>query len=454
MPGITCDQCGATAAGDPLVSAYTAPDGTFTLTGVPVGGTIPLVIQLGRWRRQFKVNIATSCGANSVPPKTLTMPTSHADGDIPFIGILSGGLDPIECVLRKMGILDSEFTDPGKGGHINFYLANGSGAPNPAGQGSGASIDSATPQQTALFANDGGTPNINQYDMVILECEGYAQAETASDLAAIHAYAEAGGRVFASDYAYAWLYQNGNFSQALNWDVNQDGNGLTEVGTIDLVSNPKGMAFEQWLVNVGVSVPGSGTVGDIFPVFHNSNGVVAPTQRWLYWGGSTPMHSTFNTPVGAPSAQQCGRVVYSDWHAEAYIFTHATTFPSACPTGAMSAQEAILEFMLFDLSACVQPYTPVCTPKTCAEDSIACGPASDGCGNLLQCGTCPAGQFCGGGGPGQCGTSSSCVPETCMSQNIACGQAGDGCGNVINCGNCPTGEICGIDSPGQCGKVQ
>lgn len=453
-PGVTCDPCGATAAGAPLVSTHTAPDGTFTLTNVPVGAAVPLVIQLGRWRRQLTVSIATPCKANSVPAQTLTMPKTHAEGDIPFIGILSGALDPVECVLRKMGVADSEFTDPGNGGHVNFYLANGSGTSNPV-QGSGAAIDRATPGQPSLFAADGGTPAINQYDMVILECEGYPQAETASDLAALHAYAEAGGRVFASDYAYAWLYQNGDFSQSLDWAVDQAPLSLMEVGVIDLASNPKGMAFEQWLVHAGVSLPGSGTVGLMQPVFHNSNGVIAPTQQWLHWGTDTPIHASFNTPVGAPSAQQCGRVVYSDWHTQSLMnVIHGTTFPSECSLTPMTPQEKILEFMLFDLSACVQPYTPVCTARTCAGEGITCGPLSDGCGNLLQCGACPAGQSCGGGGPGRCGTSPGCVATTCASQGIACGQAGDGCGNVIFCGNCPTGELCGASGPGQCGRVQ
>jgi hypothetical protein len=46
QPGITCDVCGSTAAGNPLVTAFTAPDGSFTLTGMPVGPSVPLVVQL------------------------------------------------------------------------------------------------------------------------------------------------------------------------------------------------------------------------------------------------------------------------------------------------------------------------------------------------------------------------------------------------------------------------
>jgi hypothetical protein len=509
-PGITCDVCGATAAGDPLVTTYTATDGTFTLSGVPVGSNVLLVVQLGRWRRQFMVNIGTSCGANAVPAGTLTMPKNHTEGDIPRISILTGGFDPMECVLRKMGVQDTEFTDPGGAGHIQFYLASQPHAPaNPFGiyagecpanpYGSGAQIDTATPSQATLFGTSGGQPTINQYDMVILACEGYEE-DMQANWPNLGAYTSAGGRVFMTDFSYDWMAatktctnagqcgvggsctdgyclnsnnvtENPAYSGVASWDTLENPQGSAETGTIDLVNNPKGMAFEQWLQIVGASVPGSGTVA-LDPVFHNSDAVILPTQRWLYWGAGTPIHFTFNTPVGAASAAQCGRAVFSDWHADLLGFagnypdcpyTYSTTspyyshglkFPAECDSNPMTPQEAILEFMLFDLTACVQPYTPVCTPSTCMAQGIQCGPASDGCGNLLQCGTCASGQTCGGGGAGKCGTQTTCNPETCMSQGIECGQAGDGCGNVIDCGNCEAGLICGLSGPGKCGATQ
>jgi hypothetical protein len=465
-PGITCDVCGATAAGDPLVTAYTAPDGTFTLSGVPVGSSIPLVIQLGRWRRQFTVNIANSCAANSVMSGTLTMPKTHVEGDIPRIALLTGGLDPVECTLRKMGIADSEFTDPGGGGHINFYLATDSD-PHGGLQGHGAQISASTPSQPALMTMS----TIDQYDMVALECEGYPQHESAADWATLAAYTTAGGRVFSSDFAWSWFYQqtptamaNPAYANAAVWTGAQWGGGTASNISIDLVSNPKGMAFDKWLEIVGVSVAGSDSIASIYPGFHNTGGVTAPTQQWLYWNAppqntSAPLHFSFNTPVGSSSAMQCGRVVYSDWHAwqpggGGAAWPNGATFPAECDTTPMTPQQAILEFMLFDLSACVQPYKPVCTPTTCAAEKIECGPASDGCGNLLDCGKCAAGSTCGGGGAGKCGTSTTCTPETCMSQGIQCGMAGDGCGNAINCGNCPTGQICGLNGPGKCGMTQ
>jgi hypothetical protein len=514
QPGITCDVCGSTAAGDPLVTTQTAVDGTFTLSGVPVGSNIELVIQLGRWRRIFHVNISNACGANTASGANvgangkLTMPANHTEGDIPRIAILTGGFDPIECVLRKMGVNDSEFTDPGGAGHIQLYTAAQPNVPpNPFGAfanrcpanpyGYGAKIDNATPSQASLFGTTGGQPTIDQYDMVVLACEGYEE-NNQPNWPNLGAYTSAGGRVFMTDFAYDWMAQtktcshnsdcgaggtcnsgvcvsannvtvNPAYPNVATWHTLQDPQGSAVTSTIDLVNNPKGGPFDQWLQIVGASANGSGTVA-LNPVFHNSDSVTSPTQRWLYRGAGIPVHFAFNTPVGAPSAQQCGRAVFSDWHADtlgfagnyptcpytypttAPYYSHGMTFPQECDAKPMTPQEAILEFMLFDLSACVQPYQPLCTPETCAQQNIACGPAGDGCGNLIQCGNCPSGQTCGGGGtPGQCGAP-TCTPETCAQQNIQCGPAGDGCGNLIQCGNCPAGQTCGGGGvPGHCG---
>ena len=69
----------------------------------------------------------------------LSMPQNHTQGDIPLIAIATGSVDQVECVLLKMGISQSEFTDPGMGGRINLYAGSGS---------KGEVIDSATPDQS------------------------------------------------------------------------------------------------------------------------------------------------------------------------------------------------------------------------------------------------------------------------------------------------------------------
>jgi hypothetical protein len=95
-----------------------------------------------------------------------------------------------------------------------------------------------------------------------------------------------------------------------------------------------------------------------------------------------------------------------------------------------------------------------CMSMTCAREGFDCGMQGDGCGNVLDCGTCATGQVCGGGlspQPGVCGAV-ACVPRTCAQQGFNCGMATDGCGEALNCGaSCPTGEMCGVGGPNVCG---
>src|SRR5690349_18837718 len=55
---------------------------------------------------------------------------------------------------------------------------------------------------------------------------------------------------------------------------------------------------------------------------------------------------------------------------------------------------------------------PCSTAITCAGAGANCGPLADGCGGIIQCGTCPSGQTCGGSGMSSvCGTP-ACTPKT------------------------------------------
>lgn len=93
------------------------------------------------------------------------------------------------------------------------------------------------------------------------------------------------------------------------------------------------------------------------------------------------------------------------------------------------------------------PRLCTCTPTTCAElDSSSgskhCGSSvPDGCGGVLNCGSCPVPQSCGGGGtPGVCG----CTAKTCADLGKTCGTHSNGCGGVVTCGPpCPGSGYCG-----------
>ncbi len=84
-----------------------------------------------------------------------------------------------------------------------------------------------------------------------------------------------------------------------------------------------------------------------------------------------------------------------------------------------------------------------CTRKSCATVARSCGALSDGCGGSLECGPCPTGQICGGGGAANvCGTG-PCVPATCAGLMKTCGSVPDGCGAQLSCGTCPGTQTCG-----------
>jgi hypothetical protein len=350
-------QCLTTSTPTGVVSyTYTAVDGAFTLTGVPENATYTLVIQAGKWRRQFSETVA----AAPLTGLVLNMPSNHTQGDIPLIAIATGGADGLECVFHDMGIADTEFTDDNgivnPGGRIHLY--RGSGAP-------GAQISPSTPSQTVLMGTATDSSLINSYDMVMFPCQGEPSGQ-ATPVAATNLlnYANAGGRVFATHYSYAWLDPgtpyDSQFPPVVDWDP-----GLTYpspdpgVATIN-TGFTDGAALAQWLQNAGASynnTPGQVVLSTLRRDF---TVVIPPTQPWAAMNSDDAiMQITFNTPVGAPAANQCGRVLYNEYHV-INVGGFGKVYPSECPTtGTMSAQEEMLEYALFDLSSFV---TPVVVP--------------------------------------------------------------------------------------------
>ena len=74
--GISCDKCGTTPSGAPIATALTDAKGDFTLKNVPVGVDVPVVVQIGRWRRKVvipagKVN---KCGDAKLGAGTTRLP--------------------------------------------------------------------------------------------------------------------------------------------------------------------------------------------------------------------------------------------------------------------------------------------------------------------------------------------------------------------------------------------
>jgi hypothetical protein len=351
-------QCLTTSTPTGVVSyTYTAVDGTFTLGNVPQNAAYTLVIQAGKWRRQFSEAVTTT----PLTGLALHMPANHSQGDIPLIAIATGSVDSLVCVLRNMGIADTEFTDDNgtTGGRIHLY--KGSDSP-------GANINGSTPTETTLMGTPTDASLLNSYDMVMFPCQGTPAGQaTATAATNLLNYANAGGRVFATHYSYAWLNPASpyfsQFPPVANWVTDTSfADGVATINT----NFTDGAALAQWLQNAGAST----TYGQVAlnTLRNDISSVIAPTQSWATLNSNGDiMQMTFNTPVGAAAASQCGRVLYNEYH----IFNNSSggvQFPHECTSATMTAQEEMLEYALFDLSSFV---TPVVVPTL----SIAFNPS-------------------------------------------------------------------------------
>jgi hypothetical protein len=350
--------------GNPLVSTLTDALGHFVLTKVPVGVPIPLVLQLGKWRRQITVGPASACVDTPLTDKDkMRLPKNQAEGDLPRIALTTGGADPLECLLRKIGIDDAEFSTAGGNGHVHLYAGSGVPTQQPpmvaADQfapslNSGASFASAQTLWSSATA-------LKAYDIVLLACEGQQNVDTkpASALQALYDFESQGGRVFASHWHDYWfsagpapLPSTGAWTDVTPPPPDPSG------GTLD-TSFPKGQALHDWLANVG-GLDANGQLPIKEPK-HNLSSVGNGAQQWITLqnpnttpGGQTAVeYMTFNTPMGVATSAQCGRVVYSDLHVASGDQT-GQPFPNGCVTTDLSPQEKALEFMLFDLSSCIQ----------------------------------------------------------------------------------------------------
>src|SRR4029077_20356076 len=197
VEGVSCQKCDTTVSGQPVASALTDAAGNFTMTDVPVGTNIPVVVQTGKWRRQVVLPQVKACQDNVFPgTETFRLPKSQAEGHLPKIAMTRGGADSLECLLRRIGVADNEFTNPDGTGRVNIYYETGGGT----GYTSGA----AFPPVSTLFAAD----VIRKYDMMIISCHGESARSRAQPLAEKQIgkdFVDQGGRGFGSHFSFGYF---------------------------------------------------------------------------------------------------------------------------------------------------------------------------------------------------------------------------------------------------------
>lgn len=370
--GAACVRCDQIVPTDAASSAVTGPDGKFTLTNVPHGDDIPVVIRIGKWQRVLTVPHIEPCTRTAVDPDKTRMPRNKGEGNIPKIALTTGGADALECLLRKnkLGLDDTEFTTDSGNGRVHLFT--GGSTTVSMSQGStrfwsglngGQSFSPANPWWDRL-------DNLTKYDTLILSCEGDQVADSKSQLArsAMQEYINRGGRVFASHWHNIWISGGPPpLSGVATFVANQGGTTLANPSVADINmsrSFPKGTALAEWLQSPGVG--GSTTLGKL--VINNGKtttlSVQPPptTQTWVTFTSFRdvlPQYFSFNAPIGVPPSQQCGQMVFTDIHVSGSTSGDTSDptkqFPLGCVTSGLSAQEKALIFLLFDLTGCLSP---------------------------------------------------------------------------------------------------
>jgi hypothetical protein len=218
---------------------------------------------------------------------------------------------------------------------------------------------------------------IAPFDLVMLSCEGVETMNMNQQV--MLGYVQAGGRLFASHFHYAW-FNTGPFAAGptplATWTTGSNNVGnlpvMIETTLTSGLGFPQGEAFRQWLLAVHAVVNDAGTPDLVIAnARHNANlsvanslstGWIAPIPGGGQTTGSVQAFS-FDTPLGAASGSQCGRVVYSDMHvtggagagADYPVATAAPVVPTGCAMRTLTPLESAMEFLLFNLSSCLTP---------------------------------------------------------------------------------------------------
>jgi hypothetical protein len=384
--GASCNTC-TSLYPEILASAVTDANGNFKIPNAPWGPNLPLVVQTGKWRKEYTLANVTQCQDNPQPDKTLRLPKNaiHNDGNLPDIAISTGGADSLECLLMRIGIDTDEYAaGPAGPGHLHIFTGR-----------AGASTLPPSPDSSQTLWNS--TASMMKYDVLLLSCEGEETANLDDPgRQSLVDYSAAGGRVFASHFHYSWFnvgpFANANLAQwTAGAQVLDDGpppptfNGNVITTLANGVAFPEGVALKQWLGTVNALTNGQ------LPIwFSRHNADVGPmnwppSQPWIELDQSTPapkatQYFSFDTPIGKTPA--CGRVVYSDLHVSGGPDTNgpgvppdyprmigfrrgakmAGIVPSGCAMHPLTPQEKALEFMIFDLSSCLIPIGQVAMP--------------------------------------------------------------------------------------------
>lgn len=256
-------------------------------------------------------------------------------------------------MLRSIGIDDSEFTLPTGAGAVHLYDN---------WQGGGTSLESLLTDQMKL----------QEYNLLFINCTETTVNKYANQTltkANLFNYVNTGGRMYVTDWAYDFLEQVTQFSPYISFD-GADSKLPEPVNAAQWVwdGTPlKGTIGDghlaDWMKAAGASADGSVMVGASWALANKvaQDQMSYPSTTWVHGsakGIDRPMTVTFDYNM-------CGKVLWSSYHTQSPGGGKSadpdsgpgTPFPSYCKSTAktMIPQEKILEYLIFQISACLGP---------------------------------------------------------------------------------------------------
>jgi hypothetical protein len=342
--GAGCFRCASSLSGEPAALATTDSEGRFQLLDVPSGEQLQLVVQTGKWQRTTTLEGVVACQDNLVDEDDTRLPRKSSEGNLPSIALISGGEDTLECLLRKLGIDDSEFGYGSSLERVQLFSAKGGmtalSAPK---EGSGTLTAG---KDLWVSAED-----LSAFDLVILgsELDENAADKPEAARSALHEYVTKGGRVLLQHFQ-SYFVKAGPADIAGLASFAAQPDDLPEPSAVQVdVTSPRGQAFADWLKVVDAT-DAQGKLS-LSQGKSSVQSVQAPALRLLY--GSAPVTVqafSVDLPQGI-GASSCGRLTASD------VLTAAgdtiDDFPSGCTSTELSAQEKALVYLLFDTGACL-----------------------------------------------------------------------------------------------------
>ena len=230
---------------------------------------VPLVIQIGKWRRQIKIPNVAACEDHALDPvDDAAAEESRCEGDMPKIAISTGGADALECLAAQARHRsDARSRRRAGGGHIHMYTNPWHRTTRPDGQRATVH-DAAGPAARAIvrrLARRCGRrrqPEAVRHRVPVVRRRSVSRRASRRPRShAMKAYADLGGRVFLSHWHNIWIegrrHERGR-TACPDWASRPRTSRLrrqqpydagdSSPTIIDEVNNPKGMSFATWML--------------------------------------------------------------------------------------------------------------------------------------------------------------------------------------------------------------